>query len=227
MPTVLITGANRGLGLELVRQYAVENWKVIATCRDPKSALELKKIRGNVTIFPLDVTDFSAVEETSEVLKAEKIDILLNNAGIYDRLKKGLGETDFDVWAKMLHVNTLAPLKIIESFMPQVTSSNKKVIVSISSLLGSIGSNDSGGQYAYRSSKAALNSVNKSLSIDLVRKGIVSIVISPGWVRTDMGGPEATVGPVESVAGIRTVIKGLKLEDNGKFFNFNGSHINW
>ena len=93
LTTYLITGSNRGIGLEFVRQYAVENWKVIATCRDPKSALELKKIRGNVTIFPLDVTDFSAVEETSEVLKAEKIDILLNNAGIYDRLKKGLGES--------------------------------------------------------------------------------------------------------------------------------------
>ena len=227
MPTVLITGANRGLGLEFARQYAADNWRVIATCRKPTLASKLLQIRGDITILPLDVTDFSAIEATSEILQAEKIDVLLNNAGVYDSNKKGLCKTDFDLWATMLHINVLAPLKIIESFTPQVTSSDKKMIVSISSLLGSISANDSGGQYAYRSSKAALNSVNKSLSVDLAGKGVISIVISPGWVRTDMGGPEATIGPVESVAGIRTVIDSLQPEDTGNFFNFDGSCINW
>ena len=136
-------------------------------------------------------------------------------------------KTNFDDWTNMLRINTLAPLKIVESFLKQVKNSEKKVIVSISSLLGSISANDSGGQYAYRSSKSALNSVNKSLSIDLADKGIISIVISPGWARTDMGGPNATVDPVDSVSGIREVINNLKLEDNGKFFNFDGSIINW
>ncbi len=227
MPTVLITGANRGLGLEFARQYAADNWRVIATCRKPTLASKLIQIRGDITILPLDVTDFSAIEATSEILQAEKIDVLLNNAGIYDPNKKGLRKTDFDLWAKMLRINVLAPLKIIESFTPQVTSSDKKMIVSISSLLGSITANDTGGQYAYRSSKAALNSINKSLSVDLAVKGVISIVISPGWVRTDMGGPEAALGPVESVAGIRRVIDSLQLVDNGKFFNFDGSSINW
>ena len=227
MPTVLITGANRGLGLEFVRQYVADNWRVIATCRNPKLADKLMQIRGDITILPMDVTKFSAIEGTSELLQAEKIDVLLNNAGIFDSHKKGLGKTDFDGWNTMLRVNTLAPLKIIESFMQQVICSDKKVIVSISSLLGSISANDSGGQYAYRSSKAALNSINKSLSVDLAGKGVISIVISPGWVRTDMGGTEATVGPVESVAGIRTVIDSLKPQDTGNFFNFDGSIINW
>ena len=227
MPTVLITGANRGLGLEFARQYAADNWRVIATCRNPTLASKLIQIRGDITILPLDVTDFSAIEATSEILQAEKIDVLLNNAGVYDSNKKGLFKTDFDLWTTMLRTNVLAPLKIIESFTPQVTSSDKKMIVSISSLLGSISANDSGGQYAYRSSKAALNSVNKSLSVDLAGQGVISIVISPGWVRTDMGGPEATLGPVESVAGIRRVIDSLQPVDSGKFFNFDGSNINW
>jgi len=227
MPTVLITGANRGLGLEFVRQYADNNWKVIATCRDPESAKDLYDIQGDKEILPLDVTDFEAIEQTSELLRSEKIDVLLNNAGVYDADKNGLGKTNFDDWTKMLRINTIAPLKIVESFISQVVSSKRKVIVSISSLLGSLSANDTGGQYAYRSSKSALNSVNKSLSIDLARKGIISIVISPGWARTDMGGPNAAVDPIDSVSGIRRVINNLKPEDSGKFFNYDGSNIDW
>ena len=227
MPTILITGANRGLGIEFVRQYIAANWRVIATCRNPELAQDLKEIRGEKEIFPMDVSDFKSVEKLSALLRSEKIDVLLKNAGIFDSYKKGLGQTNFDEWTNMLRINTLAPLKIIESFMEQVINSEKKIIVSISSLLGSLSANNSGGQYAYRSSKSALNSVNKSLSIDLADKGIISIVISPGWVRTDMGGPNATVDTVDSVSGIREVINNLKLEDNGKFFNFDGSIINW
>ena len=227
MPTVLITGANRGLGLEFVRQYADNNWKVIATCRDPETAKDLYDIQGDKEILPLDVTDFEAIEQTSELLRSEKIDVLLNNAGVYDSDKNGLGKTNFDDWTKMLRINTIAPLKIVESFISQVVSSKRKVIVSISSLLGSLSANDTGGQYAYRSSKSALNSVNKSLSIDLARKGIISIVISPGWARTDMGGPNAAVDPIDSVSGIRRVINNLKPEDSGKFFNYDGSNIDW
>jgi NAD(P)-dependent dehydrogenase (short-subunit alcohol dehydrogenase family) len=227
MPTVLITGANRGLGLEFVRQYADNNWKVIATCRDPESAKDLYDIQGDKEILPLDVTNFEAIEQTSELLRSEKIDVLLNNAGVYDSDKNGLGKTNFDDWTKMLRINTIAPLKIVESFISQVVSSKRKVIVSISSLLGSLSANDTGGQYAYRSSKSALNSVNKSLSIDLARKGIISIVISPGWARTDMGGPNAAVDPIDSVSGIRRVINNLKPEDSGKFFNYDGSNIDW
>ena len=223
----MITGANRGLGLEFVRQYADNNWKVIATCRDPESAKDLYDIQGDKEILPLDVTDFEAIEQTSELLRSEKIDVLLNNAGVYDSDKNGLGKTNFDDWTKMLRINTIAPLKIVESFISQVVSSKRKVIVSISSLLGSLSANDTGGQYAYRSSKSALNSVNKSLSIDLARKGIISIVISPGWARTDMGGPNAAVDPIDSVSGIRRVINNLKPEDSGKFFNYDGSNIDW
>jgi len=227
MPTVMITGANRGLGLEFSRQYASEGWKVIATCRSPETATNLRQIIGDVKILPLDISDFSAIEKTSEKLKSEKIDLLLNNAGIYDRKKKGFGETNYEDWTNMMLINVQGPLKMIESFLSQVVLSEKKLIVSISSLLGSITANEEGGQYAYRTSKAALNATNKSLSIDLARMGIISIVISPGWVRTDMGGPGAAMDPVDSVSGIRGVISRLDAMDNGKFFNFDGSIIEW
>ena len=116
MPTILITGANRGLGIEFVRQYIAENWRVIATCRNPELAQDLKEIRGEKEIFPMDVSDFKSVEKISALLRSEKIDVLLNNAGIFDSYKKGLGQTNFDEWTNMLRINTLAPLKIIESF---------------------------------------------------------------------------------------------------------------
>jgi NAD(P)-dependent dehydrogenase (short-subunit alcohol dehydrogenase family) len=227
MSTVLITGANRGLGLEFTRQYGVDNWRVIATCRNPDEAEELHQIDGDINIYPLDVNDFAAIDETSELLKAEKIDILLNNAGVLGSQKMSFGETQFDNWAEILRINTLAPLKMVESFLDQIVSSEQKKIISISSLLGSINANNSGTQYAYRSSKAALNAVNKSLSVDLADKGAISVVVSPGWVRTDMGGPAATVDPVDSVAGIRKVIYGLRAEDTGKFFNFTGEILKW
>jgi NAD(P)-dependent dehydrogenase (short-subunit alcohol dehydrogenase family) len=227
MSTILITGANRGLGLEFTRQYGRDNWKVIATCRNPEAAEELHQIDGDINIYPLDVNDFMAIEETAELLKAEKIDILLNNAGVLGSRKMGFGETQFDNWSEILRINTLAPLKMVESFLNQIVSSEKKIIVSISSLLGSISANNSGTHYAYRSSKAALNAVNKSLSVDLADKGVVSVVVSPGWVRTDMGGPAAAVEPVDSVSGIRKVIDELTQEDTGKFFNFAGEPLEW
>jgi len=227
MPTVFITGANRGLGLEFVRQYLAADWRVIATCRNPELAIDLNILDGDIQIFKLDVTDFGAIEKTAELLHAEKIDVLLNNAGIYGSRTNDFGKTEFEDWNDVLRINTQAPLKIVESFVDHVANSDKKIIVSVSSLLGSVGANASGGQYAYRSSKAALNSLNKCLSIDLADKNIISVVVSPGWARTDMGGPNASVDPVDSVSGIRKVIDGLTLEDSGKFFNFDGKPIDW
>jgi NAD(P)-dependent dehydrogenase (short-subunit alcohol dehydrogenase family) len=227
MPTVLVTGANRGLGLEFVRQYGADGWKVLATCRDPKTADALNGLEGNIQVLPLDVADFLAIDTIARILSAEKIDLLLNNAGVYGSEKKIFGATNYDDWTEVLRINTQAPLKMAECFVEQIAKSDKKLIVSVSSLLGSISANDSGEQYTYRSSKAALNMVNQCLAVDLAEKGITSIVVSPGWARTDMGGPEAPVDPVDSVAGIHKVIEGVTVDDSGKFFNYDGALIDW
>ena len=227
MLTVFITGANRGLGLEFCRQYLAAGWRVIATCREPRLAEKLDSLSGDINVLQLDVTDFKEVEKTAKTLGSEKIDVLINNAGIYGSRETEFGETDFDDWVDVFRVNTQAPLKIVESFVGHVASSEKKVIVSISSLLGSVMANDSGGQYVYRSSKAALNALNKCLAIDLAGKDIIAIVVSPGWVRTDMGGANAHLDPVDSVSGIRKLIDRLTLGDSGRFFNHDGKSLDW
>ena len=227
MSTVLVTGANRGLGLEFCLQYLAAGWRVIATCREPRFAEKLDSLSGDINVLELDVTNFKEVEKTAKALGSEKIDVLINNAGIYGSRETEFGETNFDDWVDVFRVNTQAPLKLVESFVDHVASSEMKVIVSISSLLGSIKANDSGGQYAYRSSKAALNALNKCLAIDLVGKDIIAIVVSPGWARTDMGGPNAHVDPADSVSGIRKLIDRLTLEDSGGFFNHDGKYLDW
>jgi NAD(P)-dependent dehydrogenase (short-subunit alcohol dehydrogenase family) len=227
MPTALITGANRGLGLEFTRQYVADGWKVLATCRDPEKATELNSISGEIQVLPLDVSDFLAIETVSRMLAAEKIDLLLNNAGVIGHRPWALGDTDYEIWTEMFRINTQAPLKMTECFVDQVARSDKKLIVSITSRLGSIDANDSGEQYTYRSTKAALNMVHKSISIDLADKGITAVVLHPGWVRTDMGGPNADIDPVDSVSGMRGVIAQLSSADSGKFFSYDGSSVDW
>ena len=227
MPTVLIPGANRGLGLEFARQYAADDWKVLATCREPQSADALNALSGNIQVLPLDVSDFLAIETVARILSVEKIDLLLNNAGVIGPHESNFGETNYDAWAEVLRINSQAPLKMAECFVEQVAGSDRKQIVSISSRLGSIAENDDGGQYTYRTSKAALNMVNKSLSIDLADKGITTVVLHPGWAKTDMGGPNAAVEPVDSVTGMRSVIDQLTIAESGQFFSFDGTDIDW
>jgi NAD(P)-dependent dehydrogenase (short-subunit alcohol dehydrogenase family) len=231
MPTLLITGANRGLGLEFVTQYAREGWRVIACCRDPGKARELqalatKKKSSAVTVHALDVSDFGAVDALSRSMPDESIDLLLNNAGVYGSREK-LGKVEYEVWARTLRVNTMGPLKMVEAFVEQVARSQKKQVVNVSSLMGSIADNGSGGSYAYRSSKAALNMVTMSLSHDLQPRGIGAFVIHPGWVATDMGGPEAPTKTPDSVAGMRAVIAKATLADSGKFFDWEGNVLPW
>ncbi|MBT7956552.1 MAG: SDR family oxidoreductase [Rhodospirillaceae bacterium] len=227
MPTVLITGSNRGLGLEFARQYAAAGWKVLATCREPQNATELNTVEGDIQVLPLDVSDFLAIDTVSRILSAEKIDLLLNNAGLNGSPAIAFGETDYEDWSEVFRVNTQAPLKMAECFVEQVANSDKKLIVSLSSRLGSISENDEGEQYSYRSSKAALNAVNKSMSVDLAGRGITTAVLHPGWARTDMGGPNAAVDPVDSVSGMRAVIDNLTSADSGRNFSYDGSSIDW
>ncbi len=228
MSSILVTGANRGLGLEFVRQYAADGWRVFACCRNPDKATALRALASDrVSLHPLDVQDHRQIEALAKTLKNEPIDILLNNAGIYGPEKVLLGQIDYDTWAEVLRVNTLAPLKMAECFLENVARSERKIIAAISSTMGSIASNEEGRHYLYRSSKAALNMAYKSLSIDVKPRGIIAVVLCPGWVQTDMGGPTATLKPEQSISGLKRVLGGLRPEDSGKFFYYNGDEIPW
>jgi len=227
MPTVLITGASRGIGLEFCRQYAAKGWKVLAACRNPAAAAELNKLNGDVSLFALDVNDDSSIRQLADRLKGVPIDVLVNNAGISGREAGTLGSISSETFMDVLRTNTVAPLKVSESFADNVAASKERKLIAITSRLGSIELNDGGGMYGYRASKAALNMVWKSLSLDLKAKNVICVVFHPGWVQTDMGGKGAPVTPANSVAGMIKVISGLKPSDNGKFFNFDGAALAW
>ncbi|MBI4182532.1 MAG: SDR family oxidoreductase [Proteobacteria bacterium] len=227
MPTTLITGANRGIGLEFARQYAAEGWRVLACCRAPERAEALGALGGDIRIERLDVTDFAGLGALAARLSAERIDLLVNNAGVYGPRDVALGQVDPAAWLDVLRTNAVAPLKVAEAFREQVAASEGRTIVAITSHMGSIGDNGSGGAYIYRSSKAALNAAMRSLAIDLGARGITVAVLHPGWVKTDMGGPGAAIAPETSVAGMRRVIARLSLADSGRFFNYDGTAIPW
>ncbi len=231
MSTVLVTGANRGLGLEFARQYAADGWKVYAACRDPDAAQELAQVAaesgGAIRVLALEVTDAASVRAAAQSLAGEAIDLLINNAGVGSPKKQRLGSLDYAAWAHVLDVNTLGPMRVVEAFLDSVAKGGDRKIVTLTSAMGSIADNGSGGSYAYRSSKAAVNIVMKSLSIDLAPRGITCVVVHPGWVRTDMGGPDGKLTPTQSVTALRRLIAGLKPEDTGRFFNYDGKTYPW
>ena len=231
MPSTLITGANRGLGLEFARQYAAEGWRVYATCRNPNSASDLRRLAdasdNKVEIITLDVTDLASIKAAATVLEGQPIDLLLNNAGVGGPRGQNIGNIDYEVWANVLDVNTLGPLRVSEAFVDHVARSERKLIVTLTSGMGSIADNASGGAFAYRSSKAAVNMVMRSLAIDLTPRGITCVVINPGWVQTDMGGPQGTQTPAESVTKLRRLIDNLEPAHSGKFFNHDGREYAW
>ena len=231
MSTVLVTGANRGLGLEFARQYAADGWKVYAACRDPDAAQELAQVAaqsdGAIRVLALEVTDTASVRAAAQSLAGEAIDVLINNAGVGSPKKQRLGSLDYAAWARVLDVNTLGPMRVVEAFLDSVAKGSNRKIVTLTSAMGSIADNGSGGSYAYRSSKAAVNIVMKSLSIDLAPRGITCVVVHPGWVRTAMGGPDGKLTPTESVTALRRRIAGLRPEDTGRFFNYDGKPYPW
>ncbi|HLZ04449.1 MAG TPA: SDR family oxidoreductase [Bradyrhizobium sp.] len=223
MATILVTGCDSGLGVEFARQYAVEGHRVIATCLDPASASETAAIRGQVEVIGLDVTDHAAIEKLAARLKAEPIDILLNNAGIA-RPHPPFGATDYPLWRRILETNLIGPMKMAECFVEHVARSELKVMAFISSRMGSIASNNSGGSYAYRSSKAGLNMIVKSLAVDLAPRAICVLALHPGWAATEPGG---RVPVSESVAGMRGVIHRAGRHHTGSFVTYNDQPLPW
>ncbi len=231
MPSILITGANRGLGLEFVRQHLADGWQVYAACRDPESASELRRLAeasdAKLRIVAMDVTDPASVKAVAAELYGQAIDILLNNGGIGGPRGQTIGNIDYDAWAKVLDVNTMGPMRVSEAFVDHVARSDRKLIVTLTSGMGSLADNTSGGSIAYRSSKAAVNMVMRSLAIDLASSGITCVVVNPGWVQTDMGGANATLTPAESVRMLRRLIETLGPAQSGKFFNYDGREYAW
>ena len=227
MPSVLITGANRGLGLEFTRQYASDGWRVFAACRDPAGARDLAAVEGDVSAETLDVNDGPQVAALANKLSGQPIGVLINNAGIYGPKDVTRDTVVYDAWGQVFRTNAMSPLAVSAAFAANVAQGGQKKIITLSSIMGSIAENDSSGDFIYRSSKAAVNAVMKSLARDLKSEGITVAVLHPGWVRTDMGGPDAAIEAPESVTGMRAVIAGLKESDSGRFLNYDGTEIPW
>jgi NAD(P)-dependent dehydrogenase (short-subunit alcohol dehydrogenase family) len=227
MPTVLITGANRGIGFELAKQYAADGWRVHATCREPIAADALKALAGTVTLHRLDVAMPNQVHDLAKGLAGEAIDLLVNNAGITAHAKTSLGDMDYALWEHLLRVNVMGPLRVAEALAANVAASERRIMLFLSSRAGSITDNLSGGRYIYRSSKAALNMVVKSLAIDLIPKRITCAAVHPGWVRTDMGTAAAPVAVEDSVTALRALIERLEPHHNGRFLNYDGQELHW
>jgi len=229
MSSIMITSANRGLGLEFVRQYAADGWRTFAACRNPDAAQELHKLArtGPVTVFPMDVTDSSSVRRAAAGLKGESIDVLLNSAGIIGKPGQRTGNIDYESFEQVLNVNTIGPLRVTEAFIEHVARSQRKLIVTITSGLGSIADNASGGSIPYRTSKAAVNMAMRNAAIDLAPRGIACVLVNPGWVKTDMGGPNAPLTPSESVTALKRLIATFGLAHSGKFFHYDGREYAW
>ncbi len=225
---LLITGANRGLGLEFAKQYATDGWEVIATCRNPDEAKELQSLKthfNNISIMKLDVANFDEIHQVAESLKNVTIDLLINNAGIY--LDRATDKINVEDWMETFKVNSIAPVLLINAFKNHLANSELKKAVTLSSKMGSIDDNTKGGSYLYRTSKAAVNMAIKTASIDLKPLGIIVATLHPGWVQTDMGGPDGLIDIPTSVNGLRLVIKNLSLNNTGKFIDYQGKLIAW
>ncbi len=224
MSTWLVTGANRGIGLELARQLTARGAQVIGTAREPEAATELRATGARVEV--LDVTRPDSVDALGARLRGEAIDVLVNNAGI-GGLGGGVADLTADHLLRYYAVNAVGPLLVVRALLPALRAGGGKKIAHVTSLMGSIGDNGSGGAYGYRASKAALNMLNKSLALELGREGFTCLVLNPGWVQTDMGGRGAPTPVVESVRGLLAVIDGATPADSGRFFNHDGRALPW
>jgi len=225
--TVLVTGAGRGLGYEFARQYASAGWMVLATCRNPIAAAMLEDLDGDVEVFDLDVTSPEQIAALAHAMGRRPIDVLINNAGIMPTERGGLGAAADAAMHEAMAVNAFAPLRLVEALAGNVAVSDLKRIVAISSNMASIGDNTQGGDFTYRASKAALNALMRGVAIELAPRGIITVMINPGWARTDMGGRNAPLAVADSVAAVRAIIDRLSPEMNGRFYDHDGTELGW
>jgi NAD(P)-dependent dehydrogenase (short-subunit alcohol dehydrogenase family) len=225
----LVTGANRGLGLEFVRQLLAHGAEVDATARHPEDARELAALgtegKGTLRILPLDVADPASVRAFASALTPGPLNLVILNAGVGGQHGKSLEGLDLEAALDVLSINALGPLRVAQAILPRLLEAPWKKLVLISSLMGTVSDNGSGGAWAYRMSKAALNMAGKNLHLELAPKGVLTLTLNPGWVRTDLGGPSATLSPEESVRGMLAFIQQAQPEHSGGFFHHDGKRL--
>lgn len=230
MPTVLVTGANRGIGLALARQYAADDWRVFASCRDPAAAVALQSLaaeRGStVSVHRLDVADGGSVAAAAAELRGEALDVVFNNAGVIGDRAAALGTMNYPAFEATLNTNVLGPVRVAEAFLDNLLAGERKTLATVSSRMGSL-THAQPNSTIYRTSKAAVNMAMRCIALALAPHGVTCILLHPGWVRTDMGGPAAAVAPEDSAAGMRRVVAKAGPGDNGLFFNYDGAAIAW
>lgn len=219
----IVTGANRGIGLAIAKQLTERGDEVIATARNPEDATELVALGGRVV--PLDVTSQDSVKAFAEAIGSEPVDVLVNNAGM--AIRDGLDNLDFDGIKRVFDTNAVGPMRVLDALLPGVRKSTVKKVANISSRMGSIGENSSGGSYAYRMSKAALNMAVSSAAIDLKSDGVTVVTLHPGWVKTDMGGSNAQIETDDCARALITTIDGLTPAQSGQFLDRDGGGIPW
>lgn len=223
---IVITGASRGIGFELTRQYLARGDEVVAAVRDPNRATALAAVQGPLTVLPCDVSDAASVAAFAAAIDAP-VDVLINNAGVSGEDEQPLDALDYADIAHTFDVNAIGPLRVTAALLPHLQRGLHKKIVHITSGMGSIADNRSGGAYGYRMSKAALNMACRSMAVDLAPRGLIAVVMNPGWVKTDMGGPSAPT-PVEvSAARMIAVIDDLRPSDSGTFVDYRGRERAW
>ncbi len=228
---LLITGTSRGIGLEMVRVSVERGWRVFACCRHPQQAEALLGLAtlapGKVSVHIADMRELATLQSLAYELRNESIDMLINNAGVYGPDQNQFGEVDVAGWQDAFLVNCIAPLKLAELMLGQLQGGRQKIIACLSSKMASMADNGSGGSYIYRSSKAALNAVVKSMSVDLAARDIKAVALHPGWVKTDMGGPNAEISVRESVNRLFEILLALEASDSGRFIDIDGKDIPW
>lgn len=243
MPTVLITGSNRGLGLEFVRQYAEDGWRIIATCRHPEKAEALEKLAAacpSVSLEEMDVADWNNIAALALKLKDTPLDLLINNAAlasglissfepgfVQDEKEQRFGTINPEAWDAVLRTNTIAPVIVSQAFLAHLRRTENSKIVMLSSKMGSLELMKTANDMAYRTSKTALNAAMRCLSLTLAPEKIVVISFHPGWTKTDMGTKDAPLPPEECVTGMRKVIARLTMEHSGRFFLYSGEKLPW
>lgn len=235
MPTAVITGANRGIGLELTRQYLDDGWTVYALTRNSSPELDALAGSDDLEIISADLTSDASLTAAVAGIRANAVDLLINNAGTMgdgsfetEGFKfQSFGRFNRDEWRRVFDINVFTPQALTELMVDKLASAEHGVVVTLSSMLGSNELNTSGSLYAYRASKAAVNAIMRSMGHDLGRRGVIAVALHPGWVRTDMGGANADVPVTESVSGLRDVIAALKPDDGGAFIAFDGTRMPW
>lgn len=228
MQTALITGANRGIGLHLVKQFLQAGWQVVAACRKPDSASALAALAcPQLQVLPLDVTDARSVLALVAALDGRALDVLVNNAGIMGPAQQGVRDMDYDGFLQTLAVNSVAPLRVSAALLPNLKLTKRPRIVTVSSQMGSFELDMGPGHIAYSASKSAVSKVMQLMAKELASEGVIVCPVHPGWVRTDMGGPNAQLDPADSAAGLFTLIDGLQLQHSGRFWTWEGHEHAW